>query len=508
MITTIETHSSIVFLTGEFAYKLKKSVNFGFLDFSTLALRKQFCELELQLNQRTAPQIYLAITPIWQTLSEQFTLTEQSHSPVEYLVKMKQFDPNLVLGVYLKQHTLSQQQIQQLAEHIAHFHQQSERVSPDLEWGDPDNLLQPMLENFPILFKTFKHPEIQYRLKQLANWTLYTQQHLKPLLQQRKQQGFIRACHGDLHLDNIALINEHPTLFDGIEFNEQFRWVDVINDLSFLLIDLNFKQQIQTAHQILNQYINITGDYKGLKLLPFYQTYRSMVRCKITLLRALQLPKQEKHTIQQLQQEALDFLTQAENFAYQTTQPKLILMQGVSGSGKSFYTQKLVEHFNFISISSDIERKRLYHIAPLVRVPQAEKDILYSSEMSQKTYQTLLKKAQASLSSGFNTVVDATFLRPNHRQPFIKLAQSNHIPIGFFALQTSPSQLETAITQREALQNNPSDATIEVMRQQLKYYSATSPNKLTWQQKAGVEFAFKAFEQWLNKLDNSHEGTL
>lgn len=502
VITTLETHSAIIFLTGEFAYKLKKSVNFGFLDFSTLALRQKFCTLEIALNQRIAPDIYLSVVPVWQTTVQpsNYTLTPQASQPVEYLVKMKQFNPNKVLGVYLKNKSLSQPQITQLALNIAQLHQQAETVKETLEWGDPDNLIQPMLENFATLFKSFQHPELQYRLKQLSQWTRFTQQQLKPLLQCRKQQGFIRACHGDLHLDNIALIEEIPTLFDGIEFNEQFRWIDPINDLSFLLIDLEFNQQQEVAHQILNEYMNQTGDYEALPLLVFYKVYRAMVRCKITLLRALQLPKTETIALQSLQTQSYQFLAQAESLAYTDTPPKLILMQGVSGSGKSYFAKQFVTQFHFMSISSDIERKRLYHISPLTRVTENEKQRLYSASMSHATYQRLLKQTKVILKSGISVVVDATFLKPEHRQPFIELAQSMGVSMGIFSIQADLETLKNAIIHRHNINTDPSDATIEVMQQQLKYNAPPSNHHNVWQQKAGTDFAFTEIKSWLKQL--------
>jgi aminoglycoside phosphotransferase family enzyme/predicted kinase len=502
VITTIETHSSIIFVTGDFAYKLKKSVNFGFLNFSSLTLREKFSTLEITLNKRTAPDIYLSVSPVWQTTTQPlaYTLIPQASQPVEYLVKMQQFDPNKVLGAYLKNNSLSEQQVTQLTRNIVQLHQEAETVSNTIELGDPDNLIQPMLENFSTLFKSFQHPDLQYRLKQLSQWTLLTHQQLKPHLLRRKQQGFIRACHGDLHLDNIALIQEIPTLFDGIEFNEQFRWIDPLNDLSFLLIDLEFNQQEDIAHQILNDYMNQTGDYEALPLLIFYKVYRAMVRCKITTLRAFQLPKTETIALQSLQAQSHKFLSQAESFAYTETTPQLILMQGVSGSGKSYFAKQLVTQFHFMSISSDIERKRLYHISPLTRMPNSEKQHLYSDQMSRTTYQQLLKKTQVMLESGMSVVVDATFLEHSHRQPFIELAQSMGISIGIFMILADLDTLKNAITHRNNTKTDPSDATIEVMQQQLEYNAPPATNQSVWQQKAGTDFANKEFKSWLNQL--------
>jgi len=479
VITTIETHISIVFLTGEFAYKLKKPVDFGFLDFTHLAERKRFCELEINLNRRTAPDLYLEVCPLYCKEGHlQFT---PYGDPVEYVIKMAQFDPNLVLGRYLKDHTLSPSQIKDLTENIAAFHVSAEKASTDLAFGHPDNVIHPMLDNFPSLLKTFTHPEQQYRLRQLADWTHFTQKTLYAALLNRKENGDIRACHGDMHLDNITLLNEKPTLFDGIEFNEQFRWIDVMNDLAFLMIDLENRQQLTLKRQLLSYYINLTGDYTGLNLLKFYQVYRSMVRAKITALRYHQL---DKNTLEadNYYTLALSYLKQAEDTAYELPQPKLILMQGISGSGKSHYAQQILEHLDAIIISSDIERKRLFGMTPLDRVPQTEQQTLYSVEMNRRTYQRLLELAESILTAGYSVIIDATFLKEVHRSPFQQLAKKHAYDFYVFAIkhQNHLSVIEDSLTQRSQANDNPSDADINVMRRQLKNYEVPQydPDKL------------------------------
>ncbi|MDG4812805.1 AAA family ATPase [Hydrogenovibrio sp. 3SP14C1] len=467
VITTIETHISIVFLTGEFAYKLKKPVDFGFLDFTSLAERKRFCELEINLNRRTAPDLYLDVCPLYCKEGHlQFT---PYGDPVEYVIKMAQFDPNLVLGRYLKDHTLSPSQIKLLTENIATFHVSAEKVSTDLAFGHPDNVIHPMLDNFPSLLKTFTHPEQQYRLRQLADWTLFTQKTLFDALLDRKENGDIRACHGDMHLDNITLLNEKPTLFDGIEFNEQFRWIDVMNDLAFLMIDLENRQQLKLKRQLLSYYINLTGDYTGLNLLKFYQVYRSMVRAKITALRYHQLEKNSREA-DHYYALALTYLKQAEDTAYELPEPKLILMQGVSGSGKSHYAQQILGQIDAIIISSDIERKRLFGISPLERVSKSEQKRLYSADMNHRTYQKLLTLAETTLASGYSVIIDATFLKEEHRRPFQQLANKHTYDFYVFAINHHNylTPIEDGLAERSQTNDNPSDADISVMRRQLK----------------------------------------
>ncbi len=479
VITTIETHISVIFLTGRFAYKLKKPVDFGFLDFSTLALRKRYCELEITLNQRTAPNLYLQTLPLYFD-GEHFSFNPVGE-PIDYVNQMVQFDPNAVLGRILEHETLSSEQIHRLATDIAHFHQNAQTILQNedqtLPWGHADNLLHPMMDNFPTLLKTFNHPDDQYRLNQLADWTVYTQKTLASFLERRRQTGFVKACHGDMHLDNIALLDGIPTLFDGIEFNEQFRWIDVINDLAFLLVDLENRQQQLLKRQLLNQYLATTGDYDGLTCMVFYQVYRAMVRAKISALRAHQLeahPEQAAHMLAL----ARHYIQQAEATAYQVTPPKLILMQGVSGSGKSQYAQQLLRYEDAIIISSDIERKRLFGIDPLHRVDNAEKRQLYSVEMSQKTYQQLLVLAEKLLSIGYSVIVDATFLKKSNQFPFQELAVQTKSEFKLFSIYpfNHLSQIKDNLKRRQQIDQDPSDATSEVMEMQCQHFEEPTPS--------------------------------
>lgn len=466
VITTIETHISVVFLTGPYAYKLKKNVNFGFLDFSSLAKRKQFCELEVTLNRRYAPQLYIDVVAVYIDKDSQVTLDpEQANSdPIDYLVKMNQFDPNQVLGRYLQNESLNTQQVETLALQIADFHQQAEPVALDSLLGEPKTILQPMLDNFPTLYQSLDSVHHQ-RLDQLHHWTLTQFNLLTPLITQRRQQGYVRACHGDLHIDNITLIDHTPVLFDGIEFNEEFRWIDVISDLAFLLIDLDYRQKPQLHRRILSLYLSRTNDLKGLKLLPFYQVYRALVRAKITVLRANQLSaKSFDHAL--LMDKSLNYINLAEQYIRPLLQPKLVLLQGVSGSGKSHLADHLLSLMDAVIISSDRTRKQLYGISALHRVKEVEKSALYSPEMNKKTYETMLERAERLLGLGRSVIVDATFLKRVHRQSFATLARKIQCHNYLIYIQATPEIAAQAIRNRETLNDNPSDAGIEIMQQQ------------------------------------------
>lgn len=499
VITTIETHISIVFLTGQYAYKLKKPVNFGFLDFSTLEQRKKFCHLELQLNKRTSPEIYLEVCSLYVQKGNLSFFPEHEHDePIEYLVKMNQFDPNFVLGRFLRDHTLGFEQIENLSTQIATFHQQAEVCPQDLIYGHPDDAVHPMLENFPSLMQTFDDPETSYRLRQLAQWTHFKQKKLYPMLESRKQDGFVKACHGDMHLDNITLIDDKPTLFDGIEFNDQFRWIDTINDLAFLLIDLDYRQQTTLRRQLLSLYMNQTSDYNALELLRFYQTYRAMVRAKITALRYHQLDK-NSYEAEECWQMALDYIKQAEGYAYEVPETKIILMQGVAGSGKSHYAKQLLCELDAIIISSDIERKRLYGISPLHRVSEEEKRSLYSAEMNQNTYETLFDLTETIIKAGYSVIVDATFLKYQHREVFIELAEKLNADYRVVYIEPDIELIQQNIRTREQNNNNPSDATIDIMHRHVQQLEPPTRQEDVFRLNPHENICNETFKSWLNR---------
>ena len=486
VITTIETHISIVFLTGQYAYKLKKPVNFGFLNFSTLPFRKKFCALEVTLNRRTAPELYIGIEKVININNKvclepvsDFDETTTSPDIIEYLVKMKQFDPNMVLGRLLNQGYLDNSMISALTLQVSEFHKVAQAVDLESDYGNPEIQLKPMLDNFPSLESYFNNESTKQDLHELLNWTNNQFSVHKPMLQQRKQQGFVRACHGDLHLDNITLIDGQPVLFDGIEFNEYFRWIDVISDLAFLLIDLDFRNQHATSYKILSQYLSQTLDYNGLYLLNFYRVYRTMVRAKITALRAEQLPSKSLEK-QHIEQTALNYIQQAISYTKESKAPKCILLQGVSGSGKSYFANQLLEEvgdFKAIILSSDRIRKSLYGIDQHERLSGSEQQNLYSAEMNQKTYHALAENARICLELGFNVIIDATFLKYHHRDKIYQMASMTDADALLFSIEASTETASQAITLRQLLNNNPSDAGVEVMEHQKKRFEPPRHNE-------------------------------
>jgi len=463
----IETHISWVLLTGSYAYKIKKPLDLGFLDFSSLAKREHYCREELRLNSRLAPDIYLEVIAI----SGNVTQPELGGlgKTIEYMIKMRQFQPDNTFDHLLLDGLLSGAHIKQTATIIADFHAQLPCAGANTLLGCPESILVPVQENFRQIepLGDIAGPSI---LQPLNDWS--TQQHaeLAPIFMQRKQKGFIRECHGDLHLGNLALIDNRVVPFDGIEFNPALYWIDVVSEVAFLVMDLQSKQRHDLAYQFLNVYLQQTGDYSGLKLLRFYLVYRAMVRAKVDAIRAHQDASEEE------QQQALgqyhNYLQLAQSYT-QPELPVLIIMQGVSGSGKSWLAEQIINRYQIINLRSDVERKRL-------QKQYAISDEQYSAENRNKIYQHLLGLAKDILLANYSVLIDATFLEQQQRALFLQLAEQRKVPFIIIHTEADQATLFKRIHKRSKQADNVSDATQAVLENQQSSQQALSDDELQY----------------------------
>jgi aminoglycoside phosphotransferase family enzyme len=281
----IETHISSVLLVGPYAYKIKKPVDFGFLDFSTVDLRRVSCEEEVRLNRRLAPDIYIAAMPITGTLDA--PVLGGAGEPIDWAVKMRRFDEGLLLSAHPE--LLDRALMERLGRDIAKFHAHVNVSQPEDECGQPDLVVAPMRANFEQIRLLERGELTLQRLQRLEDWTEAQFAALRPLLEARKLGGVVREGHGDLHLGNIAMDGPSPIIFDGIEFSCQLRCIDVMNDIAFLAMDLQHQRRPDLEAWFINAYVEESGDYAGLPLLRFYQVYRAMVRAKVATLRLSQI---------------------------------------------------------------------------------------------------------------------------------------------------------------------------------------------------------------------------
>ena len=462
----LQTHISWVFLTGEFAYKVKKPMDFGFLNFTELKQRKHFCAEEIRLNKRLADQVYIETVKI--TGSESEPTLNGDGDAIEYAVKMRQFDQSQLIDKLLGNDQLKPNHIDDIAKQVASFHQNIAIADSLSELGTAESVNAPVIQNFDQLDPLIKDTDAREQLKRLQNWSKAEFQKIKPALDQRKQQGFIRECHGDMHLGNMALIDNKATIFDGIEFNDEFRWIDVMSEVAFLVMDLIDRKATAYAYRFLNLYLELTGDYEGLQVLRFYLVYRAMVRAKIASFTLLtpDLPEAEQ---QKVMQQYSSYTDLAESFT-KVNQQTLYITHGVSGSGKTTVSQSLLEDSALIRIRSDIERKRLFNLKSTDSSQSAVDSGIYTDEANLKTYRQLENFAKLILLSGFSVVIDATFLKRENRMPFQELATELSTKFIIIALNNDENTLKQRILNRSSEKNNASEADLNVLKKQLSQY--------------------------------------
>jgi len=468
-ITLFETHISWVLLTGEYAYKIKKPVDFGFLDFSTLEKRRFYCEEELRVNHRLAPQLYLAVVPICGTPDAPHI--DGTGTAFEYAVKMRQFDPQKTFDELLAHNALTLPIIDETAAVLAGFHQQIAIAGPDTQFGTPDAIEQPTQENFEQLEQALANTQnadgIHKTCKSLRQWSQTHHKKLLAVFQHRKQAGFIRECHGDLHLRNIVLCNNQVTPFDGIEFNANLRWIDVMSELAFLLMDLDDHQQKKLSRQLLNRYLSLTGDYNGLITLRFYQVYRAMVRAKVASLRLAQISDTSQTSeAKNCLDEIHNYIQLAENYT-RASPLSLVITHGLSGSGKSYLARQLALNADLIHLRSDVERKRLFGLGETEHSDSQIDTGIYQQETTQATYEHLCTLAETCITSGFSVIVDATFLQHSQRSLFHSLAQRLKCHFRIVDCQTKTTVMQQRIQQRKQQGTDASEADLQVLEKQL-----------------------------------------
>ena len=453
-------------LAGDYAYKLKKPVDFGFLDFSTLAARRHFCEEEIRLNRRLAPAIYLDVVPV--TGSLEAPRFGGAGAPIEYAVRMRRFRREDEFDRLAERGALRDEHIDALAAQVAAFHEQAAIAPAGGSWGTPGAALAPCTANFAHLLELPLPEPQKASLERLRRWTLAEHARLSPLIAARLAGGRVRECHGDLHLANIVLHGGQPLVFDALEFSPALRWTDVMSELAFTVMDLEHRGHHEFAQRYLDDYLAASGDYAGLAMLPFYLVYRALVRAKVAALRAQQpeRPTRAAHSMADAF-EIETHLSLAERFA--TPHPRcLVLTHGVSGSGKSFVARWLLQTGAWIRLRSDVERKRLAGLGPLQSSRSGLADDLYSSKATERTYERLLQLAAQVLDAGFPVIVDAAFLRADQRAAFAELAEAKAVGWVVLALSAPVRTLRERIERRLELGRDPSEATLEVLELQLR----------------------------------------
>lgn len=458
-IHVVETHISWVILTGDHAYKIKKPVTLGFLDFSTLEKRKFYCEEELRVNRRTAPELYLDVVGIG---AGQNGLRIGAEPALEYAVHMRQFPHEARLDQCLQAGIVGPERIRLLAVTIARFHNDlPPRVNSDPGF-EFERAVRPARKNFLHLDAGLFNDHSQQQLAVVEAWSLQQAEALRAVFETRARRGFIRECHGDLHLENLLLQDDRFTLYDAIEFNANLRWIDTSNDIAFLAMDLMAHQQGGLAYDLLNAWLEETGDYESLSVMRFYLVYRAMVRAVVTSIRQQQTgPTKTKFRL-----DAERYVDLAADLV-DTPPPRLYLMHGFSGSGKTWISNRLVHGLKTLRVRSDLERKRLPGLSGNALIAGQIDTGLYSLDVTDRTYAKLEQSCEQGLKAGFSMIADATFLRRHHRKQFFDLAQRTGAQLLIVDCHASESLLRERISQRSAKNLDASDADLAVLEHQL-----------------------------------------
>jgi aminoglycoside phosphotransferase family enzyme/predicted kinase len=471
-----ETHISWVLLTGRDAYKIKKAVNLGFLDFSTLELRRFYCGEELRLNRRLAPSLYLDVVAIGGSPEEPVL----GKSPaIEYAVHMRRFAQSDMMVRMMARGLITPVHIDKLAAIIADFHKALPPAAADSPHCVTSEIKKAAEQNFAPLPQMLSAPGDLAMLETVRVASVLEFAACEPLFRQRAASGCVRECHGDLHLGNIVLLDDVPTPFDCIEFSPALRWIDVISEISFTAMDLLRRGRPQLAWRLLNTYLEITGDFSGIGVLRFYLGYRAMVRAKIAAIRSSQRGARMKKELKP----CLSYLRLAHS-CLTRRRPAVIITHGLPGCGKSTFAQIALERLGAIRIRSDVERKRLFGL-PALADSKAQTDVdIYSEEATRRTYARLQELARIVITAGFPVIVDAAFVLQSEREIFRALAQELEAPFVIASVQTDAALLAERLALRSKLRTDASEADVAVLKKLQVFQEPLSGKEL----KAAVTF--------------------
>lgn len=462
----IDTHAAMIFLAGERAYKVKRAVKFTYMDFSTLARRHAFCRKEVEVNRRTAPDLYLGVQAVRRAPGGGLSLGGDG-TAVEWLVVMRRFRQEHLFDRLAQDGKLTPRLMLAASDAIAAFHDTADRLSnaggggAGLRWVVEENCQE--LAERPDLFPAAEAADFTERSGEcLAR--------LEGLLETRLARGFVRRCHGDLHLRNICLIDGRATLFDAIEFNDAISSIDVLYDLAFLLMDLDHRGLQPYANLVLNRYLRDDAALTGLAALPLFLSARAAVRAKVSASAAAsQAGAQAKR---RLEREARRYFRAAAAYL-DPPMPRLVAVGGLSGSGKTCLARRLAQHLGAvpgaIHLRSDVIRKQLGGVGELRRLAASA----YSREMNARVYAEIVRRARGALMAGHAVLADAVYARPAEREALDALARDLGVGFAGLWLDAPDAALLTRVAGRR---DDASDATAEVVRRQLKY--DTGP--ITW----------------------------
>jgi aminoglycoside phosphotransferase family enzyme/predicted kinase len=457
-----ETHGSIVFLAGDRAYKLKRAVKFPYMDYSTAALRRQMCMREFAINRRSAPMLYLDVRPLVrdETGSLRLGSEGEEEAALDWVVVMQRFDQGRLLENMRRSGRLTRALMRLIAEVVAAFHRDAE-ITPGF---DSAAIIRAVIEENAALLKThIGRPFDAGTVARYEQDALGLVSRVSPLLEQRRQQGHVRRCHGDLHLNNICMIGDRPVLFDAIEFSDAFACIDVLYDLAFLLMDLERHGLNDHANTLFNHYLELTDEYAGLGALPLFLSCRAALRAHTAIAAAEAsktggAPEANPTDADALLEQALAYLA--------PPPPRLIAIGGVSGTGKSTLAREAAPALGAapgaVILRSDVIRKQLMGVPESERLP----DSAYAPAMSVEVFRRIARIAATTLASGYTVIADAVYGKEEERLEIEATARQAGARFDGLWLEAPQALLEQRIAGRYG---DASDATIAVLRAQIQF---------------------------------------
>jgi len=451
-VTLVETHISWVFLVGRLAYKVKKPVKLDFLDFSTQALRRHFCEEELRINRRFAPGLYLGLSRVVRaggTLA-----VDRDGENVDWAVRMRRFDRSQELDALVARDAVKDEALQDFGTRLAGQHHAAPVAAAGSRWASPERNLKACRENFDTLHR-LAPASLRARIDAFQRWTEERYAALAPRFERRVAEGRFRECHGDLHCANVVRHDDGLWAFDALEFDPGLRWIDVASDVAFLYMDLRARGRDDLASALLDGWLAASGDFDALGVLRFYEAYRAGVRAKVAAIRGAQADGEQAAG---LHRQVGTYLGDAER-AMRVPDPVLIVTTGLSGSGKSWLASRLLAPLGAVRLRSDVERKRLAGLA----ADASSGGAIYSPDMTRRTYARLEELARAALGDGFSVIVDAACLLASERQVFRALARGLGVRHRLLWAEADPATLEARLATRARAGRDPSEADAKVL---------------------------------------------
>jgi uncharacterized protein len=457
-IELIETHMSWVLLTGEYAYKIKRPVHYPFVDLRARAVRARLCEEELRLNRRFAPELYLALAPICEVGGQ--AVIDRPGRVIEQAVRMRQFDRAQELDALLRAGRVEPAELEAFGAALMQIHAQLPRVQPPDSRGTARAVRTVILSNLEQAAQALAALDRPHAIEALRTRVIEQLDASAAVIDARWAAGCVRECHGDLHARNIVRLDGGLVAFDCLEFEPTFRWIDVAEELAMLLADLDWREQPRLAHAFLGGYLAASGDYQGLRVLPLYRAHCALVRAKVA---ALNAQAAAEPLLRESAVAEMDALVDRAGRALRRRMPRLVLLCGLPGSGKTWLSKALGVRLGAVLLRSDVERRRLAGLPPQARSDSPPGSGLYTPEAGTAVYEHLAQCVQDVIGGGFTAIVDASFALQEDRQRMAALAHRLGARCWLVHCSAPYALLQQRIAQRQRKGEDASEADAAVL---------------------------------------------